>query len=185
GACRPGRPPRDRARAAGIGKSRLAHELKASAANEGRVVIGNCLPYGEGITFWPLAEIVRQIGGERPHDEIAEVLAGERNGARIADHVMQAVGLSEGSASGRDLTWAIRRFLEALARERALVLVFEDLHWAEPPLLELIDYLSEQTREAPLMLVCVAREELLESRPGWAERGPKARGPALAPPSAS
>jgi class 3 adenylate cyclase/tetratricopeptide (TPR) repeat protein len=152
---------------AGIGKSRLAHELKAAIGNEGRVLIGNCLPYGEGITFWPLAEIVGQIGGDHPRDAIAELLTGERHAGLIADRVLQAVGLSEGAAAGQDLIWALRRFFEALARERPLVLVLEDLHWAETPLLDLVDYLTEWTRAAPLMLLCLAREEVLERRPDW------------------
>lgn len=170
---------------AGIGKSRLAHELKAAVGNEGRVLIGSCLPYGEGITFWPLAEIVHQIAGDHPHDAIAEILTGERQATLIADRVMQAVGLSEGTASGRDLTWAIRRFFEVLARDRPVVLVLEDLHWAEPPLLELIDYLTEWSREAPLMLLCVSREDVLESRPDWAESGPNKETIVLGPLSAA
>jgi class 3 adenylate cyclase/tetratricopeptide (TPR) repeat protein len=166
---------------AGIGKSRLAHELNAAIGNEGRVLIGNCLPYGEGITFWPLTEIVGQFAGDQPREAIAELLSGERHAGLIADRVLQAVGLSEGAASGKDLIWALRGFFEALARERPLVLVLEDLHWAETPLLDLIDYLTEWTRDAPLMLLCLAREEILERRPDWSATGPAASAILLEP----
>jgi class 3 adenylate cyclase/tetratricopeptide (TPR) repeat protein len=170
---------------AGIGKSRLAHELRRAVGNEGRVLVGSCLPYGEGITFWPLAEIVREVAGEEPRDAIAELLAGERHAGLIADRVTQAVGLSEGAAAGRDLTWAIRRFFEALARERPLVLVLEDMHWAEEPLLDLVDYLTEWIGDAPLMLLCLGREDLLERRPAWAASGARASAIVLDPLSES
>ncbi len=151
---------------AGIGKSRLAQELRATIGEQASVFSGSCLPYGEGITFWPLAEIVRQAAGEHPETEIARLLVGDPHAESIAEEVMQAVGLSEGGGSGRDASWAVRRFLEALARERPVALVIDDVHWAEPPLLDLIEYLTERV-DAPLMLVCLAREELTEQRPAW------------------
>jgi class 3 adenylate cyclase/tetratricopeptide (TPR) repeat protein len=153
---------------AGIGKSRLAQELRAAIGDEAQVLMGRCLPYGEGITFWPLADIVRQAAGDEPRAAIAKVVEGTEHAELIPERVMQAVGLSEGGGGGEDLAWALRRFFEALARQRPLVLVFEDLHWAEPPLLDLIEDLADRTHDAPLMLLCLAREELLEERPGWA-----------------
>ena len=134
------------------------------------MLIGRCLPYGEGITFWPLAEIVHQAAGEDPRAAIAELLAGSEHAEHaglIADRVSQAVGLSEGSATREDLQRALRMFFEALARRRPLVLVLEDLHWAEDPLLDFVEHLSSRAREVPLMLLCLAREELLERRPDW------------------
>jgi class 3 adenylate cyclase/tetratricopeptide (TPR) repeat protein len=157
---------------AGIGKSRLAHELKTTIADAASVFVGRCLPYGEGITFWPLAEIVRQIAGDDPRATISEIVAGTPHAELIPERVMQAAGLSEADGTGEDLSWAVRSFFEALARRRPLALVFEDLHWAEPPLLDLIEDLTSRTRDAALMLVCLARQELLEERPEWARQEP-------------
>jgi class 3 adenylate cyclase/tetratricopeptide (TPR) repeat protein len=153
---------------AGIGKSRLASELAVALGGRASVLVGHCLPYGEGITFWPLAEIVRQAAGEDPRVAIARLLTGEEHAELIAERVAQAVGLAEGSGTQEDLMWALRKFFETLARRRPLVLVLEDLHWAEAPLLDFVEQLTERSRDAPLMLVCLAREELLEQRPDWA-----------------
>ena len=97
---------------AGIGKSRLARELAAELGDRSGVHFGNCLPYGEGITFWPLTEMVRDIAGPEPRPAIEEVLASERRPAALAERVLQAVGLEEGIASGPDVTWAVRAYLE-------------------------------------------------------------------------
>jgi class 3 adenylate cyclase/tetratricopeptide (TPR) repeat protein len=130
--------------AAGLGKTRLAAELIAEIGERATVLQGRCLSYGEGITFWPLQEILRGLG-ERP----AGVPEPER-------------------ARGTEETfWAYRKLFEALANERPLVLVLEDIHWAEPTLLDLIEHIVEWTREAPMLIVCVARRDLLEERPGW------------------
>ena len=152
---------------AGIGKSRLAREFQAAIGDAATVLVGSCLPYGEGITYWPLAEIVRQAAGEQPRAEIARLLAGDPHAEVIAERVAQLAGMSERGDAANDLNWAVRRFFEALARVHPVVVVFEDIHWAEPPLLDTIEYLAEQTREAPVMLLCLARQELLEQRPGW------------------
>jgi class 3 adenylate cyclase/tetratricopeptide (TPR) repeat protein len=130
--------------AAGLGKTRLAAELIADVGERATVLEGRCLSYGEGITFWPLQQILRGLG-ERP----AGAPAPER-------------------ARGTEETfWAYRKLFEALAMERPLVLVLEDIHWAEPTLLDLIEHIVEWTREAPMLIVCVARHELLDERPGW------------------
>ena len=152
---------------AGIGKSRLVLELKDRIAGDAKVLIGRCLPYGEGITFWPLAEIVHQAAGEDPHAAIAELLGGDDHADLIADRVTQAVGISEGSATREDMQWALRVFFEALAKEQPLVLVLEDLHWADGALLDLVDYLHGRA-QGSLLLLCVARDELLDRRPEWA-----------------
>jgi class 3 adenylate cyclase/tetratricopeptide (TPR) repeat protein len=120
---------------AGIGKSRLVRELHDRI--DARQLTGHCPPYGEGITYWPLAEIEplsSQVDFTTNRDEIA----------------LQA-----------------RRILERLARERPLVVVLEDLQWAEPTFLDLIDHVTDLARDAPMLLVCVARPELLDLRPGW------------------
>jgi DNA-binding SARP family transcriptional activator len=147
---------------AGIGKTRLALEFAAAVGDNARVLVGRCLPYGDGITYWPIVEIGRQLGDV---DAEARRLLGDADA--IAPLLADAVGQG-GSAGGQEeIFWALRRLFEALARERPLVLVFEDIHWAEPTLLELVEHLADVARDAPLLLLCLARPELLEERPGW------------------
>jgi predicted ATPase/DNA-binding SARP family transcriptional activator len=153
---------------AGIGKSRLAAELRLRVAAEASVYVGRCLPYGEGITFWPLAEIVEQAAGERAPGALAERLAGDAEAATIAERIAVALGAGDGGTAGAEETfWAVRRFLEGIARTRPVVVFLEDLHWAEPTFLDLVDHVADLARSAPLLLICLARPELLERRPTW------------------
>jgi class 3 adenylate cyclase/tetratricopeptide (TPR) repeat protein len=120
---------------AGIGKSRLVRELHDRV--DARLLAGRCLPYGEGITYWPLTEIAplaSELDFEASRDEIA----------------LQA-----------------RRILERLAREQPLVVSFDDLQWAEPTFLDLVDHITDLARDAPILVICSARPELLDTRPGW------------------
>ena len=151
----------------GIGKSRLALGLAESLAGEARVLVGHCRSYGEGITYWPIAEMVREAVGENVQAGLVALLDGEPDGERIASVIVAALGEGELTGGGEETFWALRRLFEALAAERPLVLVFEDIHWAEPTLLDLIEYLAERVRERPLIVLCLARPELLEARPGW------------------
>jgi DNA-binding SARP family transcriptional activator len=153
---------------AGVGKTRLTSELIAGLGDEASALVGRCVSYGEGATFLPLAEIIRQAAPTRPRQEIAALLHGDPNAHLIAERLTQLTGADEGIATTGEVFWAVRRFLEALALRRALVLVLEDVHWAEPTLLDLVEYLDAWTSEAPLLVVCIARRELLEQRPGWA-----------------
>jgi class 3 adenylate cyclase/tetratricopeptide (TPR) repeat protein len=148
---------------AGIGKSRLVAELAASVEGRARTFQGTCLPYGEGITFWPIVQILRQAGGD---DGIVEALAGVEDGDLVAERLSGVLGTAP-SASTEETFWAVRRFLEAVARNEPLLVVLEDIHWAEPTLLDLIEYLGGWTRGAPILFVCPARRELLERQPGW------------------
>ncbi|MDX6549027.1 MAG: hypothetical protein QOG33_2577 [Gaiellales bacterium] len=152
---------------AGIGKSRLTLEFVQSVEHEARVLTGRCLPYGEGITFWPLAEIVRRLGGDDAERTIAELMADDPEGRRVAAQVASLVGRAESPATTQDAGWAIRRMFEALARDQPLVISLEDVNWAEPTLLDLIEYIAEWSREAPIMLLCSARDQLLDIRPTW------------------
>jgi class 3 adenylate cyclase/tetratricopeptide (TPR) repeat protein len=127
----------------GIGKSRLARELAAALADEAAVLSGRCLPYGEGITYWPLVEIFREAEAE---DELAAALS---------------------AVATEEIFWSVRKALERRARERPLALVVEDIHWAEPTLLDLLEHLANWTRDAPVLLLCLARPELLDERPAW------------------
>jgi predicted ATPase/class 3 adenylate cyclase len=154
---------------AGVGKSRLIEAFAHRSAPEVRFVRGRCLPYGRGITFWPLLEVMRGLAEIRDDDSpsaaIAKLreLAGESNDG-VVERVAAAIGLSEEEFPLQELFWGVRKLLEGLARERPLVVVFEDVHWAEMTLLDLIDHIVGATRDVPLLVVCAARPDLLEHR---------------------
>jgi class 3 adenylate cyclase/tetratricopeptide (TPR) repeat protein len=149
---------------AGIGKSRLAQELVASLNGDAQTLSGRCLPYGEGITYWPLVEILRELGSD---SQVVQYLEGEPDAQRIVNRVFAAVGMADDEVSPEEAFWAVRKLFEALAREQPLVIVLDDLHWAEPTFLDLVEHLAEWSREAPLLLLCLARPELLDARPAW------------------
>ena len=152
---------------AGIGKTRLAAELISSA--DAAVLVGRCISYGEGATYLPLAEAIGQAVPKRVRATIASLLAVDEHADAIAERIGEITGDAEGNASTGELFWAVRRFLEALARERPVLLVFEDVHWAEPTLLDLVEYLAAWRSDASILVVCLARPELEDVRPGWAE----------------
>jgi predicted ATPase/class 3 adenylate cyclase len=165
----------------GIGKSRVVRELVSSVREHAHVVAGRCLPYGEGITYWPLVEIVKLLGAGAPSSVVGELLRGDEGGGRIAELVAAAVGASDAPASRAETNWAVRRLFEALARDRPLVVVLEDLHWAEPAFLDLVEYVAGFSAGSALLLVATARAELLELRPGWAAPRPNAHTMVLEP----
>jgi predicted ATPase/class 3 adenylate cyclase/DNA-binding winged helix-turn-helix (wHTH) protein len=157
--------------AAGVGKSRLVREFVDRLGDEATVVRGRCLPYGEGITYWPLAEVVRDLteeAGEISTAAISAQLAGEPRADEIAAGVMEAVGFGsiEGGTSER-IFWAARRLFEVVADRRPLVVILDDLHSAEPTLLDLVEHVADLSRDAPVVILCMARPELLDARPGW------------------
>jgi class 3 adenylate cyclase/tetratricopeptide (TPR) repeat protein len=162
---------------AGIGKSRLAAELCRSVSDEARMVTGRCLPYGDGITFWPLVQIVGALGGD---DGLRELLADTEDGELVAERVLSAVGPTRSAAPSGELFWAVRRLLEEVAREQPLVVMVEDIHWAAPTLLDLLEYLAGWTHDAPILLLCLTRPDLLEERQGWLT-APNATGIVLVP----
>jgi class 3 adenylate cyclase/DNA-binding SARP family transcriptional activator len=149
---------------AGIGKSRLTQELIADVEDDATVVVGRCPSYGEGVTYRPLAEIVGQLAGDDPRARIPELLDGDESTVQM---VLAAVGLSEGAAQAEETFWAVRRMFERVAADSPLVVVVEDVHWAESTLLDLLDYLIAFSSGHPILLVCLARPELLENRPAW------------------
>jgi DNA-binding SARP family transcriptional activator len=155
---------------AGIGKTRLVYEIARRLGHEINVLTGRCLPYGEGITFWPLREVIRQaIGGQDSPGKITALLDGQTDAAEVAARLSLALGPGDqGRLDGAEIFWAARRLLETLARSRPLLVVFEDLHWAESTFLDLVESLAVQQGRSPVVLVCVARPELLEQRPAWA-----------------
>jgi DNA-binding SARP family transcriptional activator len=168
---------------AGIGKTRLVYEIERRLGDEVNVLTGHCRPYGEGITFWPLREVIRQAsGGHDSPDKIKALLDGQPDAAEVAARLSLAVGPgNQGRLDGAEIFWAARRLLETLARSRPLVVVFEDLHWAEPTFLDLVESLAVQLGRSPVVLVCVARPELLEQRPAWAAGTERALSIELAP----
>ncbi len=160
----------------GVGKSRLVAELIAEVAGEAEVLSGSCLSYGEGITYWPVAEIVRTAAGISDSDPgtaalaaLERLVAGDREGQVIARQVASAIGLADAATTPADSAWAVRRLLELVARDRPLVVVVEDIHWAQPVLLDLIEHVADWSRGAPILLCCTARPDLLEARPTWGD----------------
>ena len=139
---------------AGIGKTSLAAELADAVAAEAQVLTGRCLSYGEGITYWPVREIVAQATGGR---NVRELLGDDPDTDAIAERLDSAVGTGTSGAVGEEVFWAVRKLTEALAQDRPLVLVFEDVHWGEPTLLDLIEHLADWVRSAPVLIVCLAR----------------------------
>ncbi len=159
---------------AGVGKTRLAQEFVEQISDSAIVLQGRCLSYGEGITFWPIAEMVRSAAGisdpdtqEEATAKIAALLSGDRDAIEAAGGVSQAIGFTTDESAPRDTFWSLRRFMAGLARARPLILVFEDIHWAERTLLDLIESIAEWTLDVPILIVCTARPELLDDRPDW------------------
>ena len=174
--------------AAGVGKSRLVNELISKLGEEAHSLIGRCAPYGEGITFWPLTEVIRQAASIAPtlsaseaSERLGRLVAGEPEAELVVERLAAATGLAEGEPTNEEIFWAVRKLLETLARERPVVAVFDDVQWAEPTFLDLLDHLADWTRHAPVLLVCVARPELLDERLTWGSGKPNATSILLEP----
>lgn len=167
--------------AAGVGKSRLVREFLAAVDDTARVLVGRCIAYGEGITFLPLADALEPGLGPDARAGVMELLAGDDQADLVADRVAAALGTEHGGGSGEETLWAFRRVLEALAREQPLVLVVDDVHWAEPTLLDLVEYVGSFSSGFPIVLLCLARPDLLEERPTWAAPRANATVAVLAP----
>ena len=156
----------------GIGKTRLVEEAIARLEGDPLVLRGRCLPYGDGITFFPVGEAVSAaaaIGGDDDADVAQAKVASlvPAGAAGVAAMVSEAIGLGGAGGAPEETLWAIRRFFELLAAERPLVLVFDDLQWAEPTFLDLVVQLAERSRGVPMLIVAVARPELFEQRSDW------------------
>ena len=159
---------------AGVGKSRLVTEALQVVGDAATCVTGSCLPYGEGITFWPVLEIVKQITGiseedspEEAQRRLAAAFRGDDVAPVAAARVAELVGLADTSVAAEEGFWAVRRLLETLAHQEPLVVVFDDLNWAEPTLLDLVEHIAEWSRDTPILLVAMARPDLLDVRPTW------------------
>jgi class 3 adenylate cyclase/tetratricopeptide (TPR) repeat protein len=157
--------------AAGVGKSRLISELLRGPAASATVLVGHCPSYGEGVTLSPLTEMVRAATGVIAGDSdsaACEKLESLVDDKAVASRLAWAIGLDVPIVGSDEIAWAARRLFERVASRGPLVLVFEDIHWAEPTLLDLVDHIADLSRGAPILVVCSARPELLEGRPGWA-----------------
>jgi class 3 adenylate cyclase len=159
---------------AGVGKSRLVDEFISSLGDQVQVASGRCLAYGHGITYWPVAEAIRHgagiAEGDRSEATVArlrDVLGADPEGERIAAIVGGLLGIEDSPPAPDEMFWAIRKTFEALARDRTLLLVFDDIHWGEPTFLDLVEHIADWTRDAPILLIAMARPELLEKRPAW------------------
>ncbi len=156
---------------AGVGKSRLSREF-LDGVERASVLIGRALPYGEGVTYWPLGEMVKAAAGISDDDPLEEAFEKLRECCAeeaVADVLGLAAGLMEaleGERSPQEIAWAAREVMQGIADVQPLILLFEDIHWAEPPLLDLIEHLADWVR-APVLVLCLARPELLDARPGW------------------
>jgi class 3 adenylate cyclase/tetratricopeptide (TPR) repeat protein len=139
---------------AGVGKSRLVLEFVASRDNA-RIVRGRCLPYGDGITYWPVIEVAKQLPPAAFEGSGAETIAALLRDEQVA-------------TSREEIAWSFRHLLETVAADQPLVCVFDDIQWGEPTFLDLVEHIADLSRDAPILLLCMARPELLDRRPGWA-----------------
>src|SRR5207245_828873 len=131
-----------------------------------------CLAYGESITYAPLAGIVRQLAAD--DRELDALVASADDAAAIAQRIAIALGTSDERATPEEIAWAFRKLFEAVGRERPLLLVVDDIHWAEPTLLDLLEYVVSFATDAPILLLCLARPDLFDTRPSWAAPRPNA-----------
>ena len=165
---------------AGVGKSRLTAEFiervsdGTSPLASARVLQGRCLPYGTGITFWALGEAVKAAAGITDEDLVEEarrkmeaLIGQDEEAAVISERISAAIGLTEEQIGGHEIQWAVRKMFEDLAVDQPLVVVFDDIHWAEQTFLEMLEYLANWTQDSPIFILCPARKELLETRPDW------------------
>jgi class 3 adenylate cyclase/tetratricopeptide (TPR) repeat protein len=159
--------------AAGVGKSRLMTEFHHQLGERATFLIGRCLSYGEGITYWPLADALRSsvaVDDNNPLDSwragLATLAGRQPHTEAIIEQVLGLIGVGE-AGGGTEGFWAVRRLLEAMARQQPLVLVIEDMHWATPTFLDLVEHVADWSRDAPILLICLARPDLVEKRPGW------------------
>jgi class 3 adenylate cyclase/tetratricopeptide (TPR) repeat protein len=159
---------------AGVGKSRLVDEFVAGLGDQATVLRGHCPAFGDSVTLWPMVEVVRQAAGIAPDDSaeqararLAELLGGEQRGTLITERIAQLLGFGQDTGLPEDTFWALQRLLETLARRRPLVLVIDDLQWADPILLDGLEHVAEYA-DAPLVLLCMARpDELFARRGHW------------------
>jgi class 3 adenylate cyclase/tetratricopeptide (TPR) repeat protein len=155
---------------AGVGKTRLVTEFTVASGDTALVIRGRCLPYGDGITFWPLREVVRDACGILTDDAGDVVDSKLRAGipdVPVAERLASVIGVSDTVFPVPELFWAARRFLETVAAQRPVLAIIDDIHWAESTFLDMLDYLVETVADASVLLLCTSRHELIERLPEW------------------
>jgi class 3 adenylate cyclase len=160
----------------GVGKSRLVDAFADLVSPRTTILRGRCLSYGTGITFFPAAEIVAQVIGsgeedtsEEIRDKIESAVADPDDGPLVATRLLRMLGLGTEDSQGapEEIYWAVRKLLESAARHVPVVAVIDDIQWAEPALLDLLEHVCDLSRDAPIVLVCMARPDMVDERPGW------------------
>jgi class 3 adenylate cyclase/tetratricopeptide (TPR) repeat protein len=155
---------------AGVGKSRLVQEFLDRVGDRATVLRGRCLPYGEGITYFPVAEAIhRALPGDGSLAEgIAAVVADGDRAEEIAERLGGILGEdADEAATPEEIAWGVRTLLEGMGRRRPIVVVLDDIHWGEATFLDLVDHVADWARDTSVLLLCVARPELLDIRQGW------------------
>jgi class 3 adenylate cyclase/tetratricopeptide (TPR) repeat protein len=173
----------------GVGKSRLVEEFVGALGGRAAVLRANCPQLGDSVTVWPMVEIVRQAAGissadtpERARSRVAELVHGDERRELVTERVAQVLGVGHDAERPEDTLWALHRMLQALARRRPLVIVIDDLQWADTVLLDAIEQLTDLSGDTPLLLVCIARpDELFPRRAGWPGGKPNAMSLRLSP----
>jgi class 3 adenylate cyclase len=163
---------------AGVGKSRLVEEFLAAHSDDAAIVRGRCLPYGEGITYWPLKQAIAQAAGLRG-DETADeararirgLLGSAHDAELVTERVAETIGIADAVPEHKGTQWAVRRLVEEAARERPLIVVLDDIQWAEDTFLDLVAYIVESAEATQMLVLCMARPELLDNRLAWASPG--------------
>ncbi len=158
---------------AGAGKSRLVAEIAGRYRERATLVVGRCLSYGEGITYWSIAELIRRAAGigeddsaDARREKLLAVVADDPEGPAVARHLAQLIGIDRAAEPGEQSPWAVRRLIECVAARGPVIVVIDDLHWGEPKLLDLVLDVARRV-EGPVLVVCMARFDLLERRPEW------------------
>ncbi len=166
---------------AGVGKSRLVHEFLSGIRSDSTVLRGRCLPYGQGITWYPVAALLRSAVGleeeadpQTVMDRLRERLTGISDAETILTRLAEPLGIATEPAPIEELFWAVRRFIERLATGGPVVIVVDDLQWAESTLLDLVEHLADWVHGLPVLLLAMARPELLDVRAGWGGGKPEA-----------
>ena len=158
----------------GVGKSRLVSQFLSLHRDRTTAYEGRCLPYGDGITYWPMREVIRQAAeitdADSPEAATAKIrglISGHERADRITEQVAGAIGVGEVAGTPEEVAWAFRKVVEARAAQSPLILVIDDIQWAEPTFLDLLEHIADWSRAAPILLLCLARADLLDLRPSW------------------